>query len=551
MVSRLLPILLVACGDNVVPALPDGAPLDAPVSPPPSDLVRIDWSTERGVDLAVTTTTVGNEEQPFAATAEGFATIADCDAETTCDYRFYAANGELVRTRPRLAPFTSTYVAPGGAQMLVVAPTARTTCESQVVIEGRLELVDLATGLAQHAETVRTNVYLAPAFTDSGAWWFHAPLGPTACDTLPGLRAAAAPFERALLGDRVAVAELPDGKLVAQDDRYGILDPRVANSFHAWSDRIEVVRVTGGWLHGFDGYGDSVERVYARAPDGAERITPVVDPRHYVLGPSFGRVALVCTQAPTVGSNHECEVLDLANERAPLIVHGAGVTVPSAQVAFLDDARAILLEQRDAAGNSSFDRVDLITGAKATILDTDAELHRIGDGRAAILVHAGRATLVEAAHVEVLADETDQVLPLPHGNRALIVRQPSYGEYTLTLLDLDTRTLRTLTRALYFTPFRQAPWAADNVGQPYTLRAAGAAFESPAQTPRALHFTEPTATGHRTYVMPLDATAPPRALPEFSVPIYARSPLASPDGARIVQAVETGIARQVRYHVSP
>src|SRR5262249_53614049 len=53
---------------------------------------------------------------------------------------------------------------------------------------------------------------------------------------------------------------------------FGFGDPAAAGAFTAWSDQIDTFRVVSGWLHAYDGYGDTTERVLSVAPDGTTHV---------------------------------------------------------------------------------------------------------------------------------------------------------------------------------------------------------------------------------------------------------------------------------------
>ena len=115
-------------------------------------------------------------------------------------------------------------------------------------------------------------------------------------------------------------------------------------------------------------------------------------------------------------------------------------------------------------------------------------------------------------------------------------------KHGLEARDLDRRELLTITDALYHAPHLQYPLAFDDCGQPWTLRTAGLPFEQAWQPARWFFFTElPPAPGQPfpLFVMPLDRSAPPRALGDAGLaPVNCHAPLASADGTRLVLPVD-------------
>jgi hypothetical protein len=527
---------------------------------PAREIARIDWSAARGPALAAERVLV-EERDVFAVHAGGFVTARGCDDAAGCELEWFDAHGGALAARARLAFPYATTVSPDARALLGVDADATGVCEpdGSVVVDGRLELVDLASGAVLVSEAQRTNRFLAPAFSASGAWFRSDPIPGGACGAdLARWRAVASPRAPApILADPSVylLVELPGGRWAGyRGQSFGVADALATTSaagFEAWSEAIDGYDVAGGWLHAYDGYGDTTERVWAKAPDGRSYTKPVSDDRLWRgHGDAWGRFAVVCLDRGSARLARACEVLDVTGA---LPARPIEIADAADRLAFLGGGAALAVKTLDAGGAVRVERLDLASGARAVVHAGDGALLPLGDGAAAILHHAGGALLVEADREEALVDgPLDQVLTLPpdrtgarrpvrQASLAVIVQATDVDRRSLLVFDLETRRLATLTDRLYFAPHRDDPFAYGDCGQPWTLRSAGQPFEQLAQQARWMAFLEvPDPAGpYPVFVVPADLSAPPRRLGDVEPnPVHCHAPLASPDGSLVVLDVD-------------
>ncbi len=585
-VSRFVPILLssfalslVACGDAAAPPsdeevgdadtdtqqetdgddtpqaeIPDGAETD---TGPGETVERIDWSVERGPALDTVEVPLG-PRRLIAAHADGVVAFSDCQVDVGCDFAWFDLDGAITRALDDRMAIYGTALDPGARWLHLFAAEQVEACgpgpSFATVVSGTLELIALDTGALAYGETMRSNVFLDPAFSTTGRW-FHAmtvPDGQCAYE-YERWRATSPPHGPPAFSDPdfwLAI-ELADGRWAGwSGTRFGVADPRVAESFVALGSDIDGFLVGGGWLHGLGGYGDLTEVIAAVGPDGTRWTLTLPDDGDYRGQAAWGPAVLACTSRGAERGVRECAVFDVTGEtpRRDLVVHAARMR----SATFVGDGAAIVFESL-AAELPTLERLDLASGAHTRLATGSGTLHPLGLGEAALWRDEHGVWLIERAAFELLVGgEIAQLLVAPpafgappglSGVRqrsiASIVSRGPGDHFRHAIFDLRTRRLASTSERLYFTPHPEQPLAADDCGEPWVMRSAGGVGDGFTQDARWLHFAETTETGGELslWVVPIDLSTPPRRL-ATSPPERCHAPLASPEGELIGVALD-------------
>ncbi|MBL8783327.1 MAG: hypothetical protein JNJ59_00385, partial [Deltaproteobacteria bacterium] len=418
------------------------------------------------------------------------------------------------------------------------------------VVRGTLELVDLASAETRWSQAIRTNVFSDPAFSATGRWFRSEALAPAQCGgALTTWRSTAAPHLPPTFDDPLFYLEreLADGRWIGwHDETFGVADPARQSSFVAMGAKVEDFAVGDGWVHAFDGYGDTTEVVRALAPDGARHDLTLSTDFAWRGRAARGRWVEVChnTERPEID---RCTVFDVTG-----VSPSREVEVEPYSLVFL--VGDVALFKGDDDGENVLVRLELLTGDRQIVARGPGKLHLLGNQEAA-LWQGTQVLLVEPTRTQIVfPGEVTQVVTLasaPKGadldpgvgtsprqrQLATLIDSPEPGRFRLHLFDLATRRVVTLSDHLHYAPVLAAPLAADTCGQPWTLRSAGNTADGYDQSARTFFFVEADAAspGYSLFVVPVDLTTPPRRLASVD-PTGCHPPLESPDGSLIVLA---------------
>jgi hypothetical protein len=547
------------------PAGPDGAPdaAGADADRPDRSLEVLDWRTTRGAPLETTTLELP-ERDVFAVHAGGFVTIEDCVAEVGCDYEWLDLSGQRVRRREDLLAVHGTMVSPDGTRLHVVAREGFELCgpgpSFPVVVTGTLQLLELATGSAHFELALRTSVYFESAFSSRGGWFRVDPLPEGACGVAAvSWRAMAAPHLPPAYTDPdfYPLSELATGAWAGfRGDDFGTADPRREASFVPLATGVSGTIEAGGWLHAFEGYGDLTEVIVSIDPEGVVHRLVLPQDGDYRGRDALGRWVLACTSRQSGEQLRDCHAFDVTGAVPRRSALMASVT-PYA--AFVGKGTALVYVAPAAAGQPGHRlvRLQLATGVEETVHEGAGTLHFLGDGEAVLWQHEEGVILVEAEHAQLVHKGPAEVITAPGPPRgptlprqrwlAVLVATRAFDDATLTVLDLATRRLVTLTDRVYRAPRVGLPFAFDDCGLPWVTRSAGPPVLQLAQEGRHFYFVEwPTEAGvtdQTLWILPADLSAPPRRLAAMH-PIYCHAPMASPGGEVVLVDVDHWNGRQ-------
>lgn len=541
-----------------------GADDDTRAPDPP--LARLDWRDARGAPLATVEATLGAQDL-VAVHAGGAVVGGGCAEEHGCDYAWLDAAGAPVRARDSRFLGHGGVVSPDGSLLALVAGT-RSLCQvddgAAVVLDGRLELVAVASGEALVDEPARTLVFFGSAFSPEGAWLHDARLAPGSCDALTDRwRATTAPYApMARASATLSYAqELADGRWIAFDgETLVVVDPRdAAVPAVRLGDRVDGWRVGGGWVHAYDGYGSALEVDRVLAPDGARYDLTLPEGDLWAGRTASGRWLLACSSRH-VGDLASCALFDVLAEVATREL--ALAPESGREVAFLGGAAVALFLTHGDDGALALVRLDPATGAREVLASGPGRLRVLGDDEAALWVTDGAVQLIEPGGVTPLVEGAiAQVVTLSGGPNgappsrgsareprqrwtALVVETLGVDASRLWAFDLATRRLAQLTDRLAFAPSRDAPLFADRCAQPWVTRSAGGPGDGLLQSAGYLYFAErDDADGAQAplWLAPIDLSGPPRLLARGAV-AACRAPYASPGGARAAALYEVDAA---------
>ncbi|MCC6622573.1 MAG: hypothetical protein IT385_15020 [Deltaproteobacteria bacterium] len=566
-VTRLLPCLLLplaACPDDGLREASDAdvvsdGEIIADV-PEPTGVERLDWTDVRGEPIDAVTVEV-SERALRAAHADGVVTVAGCEEGAGCDYVWLDAVGDVVKSLEDRSTLYSGIIPPQADRIALVRAERTEDCGPAppypTVVTGRYELVDVPTGETSWSAELRSNVFADPAFLPSGRWFRVDAIPGQACETpVTVWRERAPPHAPSVWDDwRFYPAdELPDGRWVGwRGEAFGVVDPDDADGFVALGDRVDGWAAGGGWVHGFDGYGDLTE-VDRALDDAGQRVDLTLPEDHAWRGRwAWGRWLVACRHTDETGVAL-CALFDVRGEHAARELRVD--TLVDQAVTFIGPGAALLVRTRDGA-SQRVERVPLPGGEAVVVARGEGALHPLGAAEAALWEARDVVRLIEADRLTTLVEgPVDQVVTLvgaprgaapaigPGGPRqralATIVETEAVGVHRLHLFDLTTRRLVTLSERLDFGPFRAAPLLVDSCTQPWTLRSAGWAGDGYRQDARWFFFVERAPEGAveaPLWIVPIDLSSPPRRLGAMH-PIYCHPPMASPDGSLVVLDVD-------------
>ena len=559
-----------------------GAPDDGSTDGSPTDgdgatdgggsgaIVRLDWRSQRGPDLAVQSTDIGAADQLFAVRSDGFVARTGCDTVTgECTYRWLTRAGGLVREgRPWVPLYSQTPVSPDAASLLVVASTGGATCgpldDEQPLVAGEALLVDIESGQTRASFPGYVgHPWPELPFTSKGGWFRLLPLDGDMCGSdAEQMWRARPPYDSAPAYERNLIVndELPDGRWIAIKNRLalGFVSPDQPGSFDVVARDMESYWYQGGWVNAFSRE-PVVEVLSADAAGGRHAWTVPPDEEWYALT-AWGRWIVLYGRLDSTTILRPYRVHDMAGVHAD-VDFALRAPRPTQGIALASGSDLLVAASIDEQGVERTMRFDLRTGARDTIADHGMKLVPLGDGEAVVVHDADRALLVERGEVQEIArgvvvavygttHDGTSTLPLPQRDLAMVVRAPAVGEYALDVFNLRTRRLVTLSDRLFWAPTLGAP-PGDLCGQPWVARPAGAPIHTWTTPARTLYFVEyPTAVGDATlFVAPLDLSAPPRALASM-VPAYCHAPLQSRDGtltAAAIDGFDTAPRRWIRW----
>ena len=558
----------------------DGSPTDGGPDAPgdggsdgggSASIVRLDWRSERGPDLAAQSTDIGAADDLFAVRSEGFVARTACDAVTgECTYRWLTRAGALVREgRPWVPLYSQTPVSPDAASLLVVASTGGATCgpldDEKPLVAGEALLVDIESGQTRASFPGYVgHPWPEFPFTSRGGWFRLLPLDGGMCGSdAEQMWRARPPYDAAPAYQRPLIVndELPDGRWIAIKDRLalGFVSPDQPGSFDVVAPDMESYWYQGGWVNAFSR--EPVQEVLsADAAGGRHAWTVPPDEEWYALT-AWGRWIVLYGRLDATTVLRPYRVHDMAGVHAD-VNFALRAPRPTQGIALAGRSDLLVVASIDEQGVERTMRFDLRTGARDTIADHVMKLVPLGDGDAVVAHDADHVLLVERGAVQELArgvivavygttDDGSSTLPLAQRDLVMIVRAPEVGQFALDAFNLRTRRLVTLTERAYWAPVVGAP-PGDLCGQPWVARPAGGPIHTWTTPARSLYFVAYPDAGAgfpSLFVAPLDLTAPPRALATM-VPAYCHAPLQSRDGAVIAAAIDgfdTAPRRSIRW----
>jgi hypothetical protein len=485
---------------------------------------------------------------------------SECQNAPGCGFTWRDLSGASAVQRDHLARAANPSISPDGRQAQLMGLDAIENCSDSVgnfqVSRGTLRLLDLATGTARFEIALRTNLTTVQGFTPLGDWFFTSPIDGTACSSIrteylsttspfvppAGLEATDA-FVQEADAQRWIVA-----RKVNNHDDLGLADPRTKGSFQslAGGDPDPFFDLTQGWVHVYQGFAQLVRTVVSSPPAGPLHPTAVADDEDYQSFGARGRWVRLCGLPKPTGNEtfRNCRVIDAQGQRAPLDFRVTFALTRQDDAVLLTSGAIVFVGPTDD-GSPAVQRIEFATGKRDILAPGDpgnGALLSLGDGAAALLIQGGAARLIDARRDEGVAEHVAQVVTVPQltaralgrspgrqDDLAVLVSSTGANQFTLSILDVRTRRVATLTDNLFFTG---SPFANDRCGQPWTTRSAGSVIEGVFEQPQQLFFVEQGATA-TLWVLPIDLSAPPRRLAALGDPVLCHAPLVSPDGRRV------------------